>query len=1757
MKSASSFSSASSLATVVFFLSSFAAWAQEAAPSDEKNLRDKPLDIGTLDYLDKGYGSAYDLIEDRNEYESKEDVPPGDLLRYQLDDVSAWLNKNTGEVVFADPTDPANYYSLTLKELTPKLYQFQFKEEVLHLRHGDSGTQEIVIPIEIPGITPTGTPYEFTYTYNPADVKTSRAENATETLEGVYKDFTNRAVVNDEKSSGSILIKADFINNSGSGNPHSGKGGAIQNLTSVTIDSVTGCFIGNNSELEGGAIWNWGNGEGKAGISVGTISGVFINNYVSSNNASPHRGGAIFNANYATIGEIRGAFIGNHIYGLSSSAANDTNVGGAIYNAEGGKIDAIYADFIGNYITGKGHGGAIYNGGGGSVGNTDPSSVIKSIVGDFIANYIETTDQYEAYGGAISNQAIVKGGYAGGALIELIQGDFIQNYTQNFVETAGGGALYNNRQARVNKIEGNFIRNHTISHAAKAKDNVGNTYLASGGAIMNFHALDKGYDISNPDYCSTIDEIDGNFYHNYAQATDAAVAQGGAISNHDGGSYIGTITGDFIGNHVDAVNNFARGGAVFTDDNSIIKKISGNFYNNYAKSQYERANGGAIRNGGAMDTILNAVFEGNYAESSYLADPDRYMSRFIATPETRAELWYNGELHRNVGNIYYQIGAFGGAIFNESTLTITADTAPDGKEGSGIVFFNGNFVRNMTAAGFVERDEAIYGRDGSKITLNALNNGAIFFNDRIRGEQLYALVGDNDRVIAILSNANVNDIAKHADELKETFKGIGEYKRVEQVGEGFLMMLTGDNTNSSVVFAAPVSYASLTLENISLVLHVEYESDVEEDLKRSYLADDLLQRYGDDYKVSYILRASLLDAQSGQIALQDGMTTEYFFGSLNTNGAASLTGLMEIPQDYTEKNVLFNIDVNLDRGVSDIFTVFGVKASKDDEDWKPVNWGSDRKSVSTGYVTIAPTFLLEGNSYTYENEVLREKMFTIQVINFVVMEGLQGSPVTDDDYYAQFRDPNTDIIQLTELPDNVEWARSHMRSDEVLSKGLWLSTTKTYHDSFSIIGWRDPLAAWAELLPDDEHGGWEKSENGEKVYTLLPHAYVMLTRNTVDKTTATNYDPATATEVAAVQGTDDWAIVGGSDSVLDLAGHNLLSVVVKGQTALMQNFRLMGVQGQSMLNEGELTLDTMAMDNELILHNESKLTLTGATAVTYTITSAEPNREMVIENASGVSEKTIVSIENTVENQNIVQRGEGARDKDDFTTDTILRVTEAPDAQSALSRAAADANQKNPAVTKAFEEFRNNSLDLQGGRFNLLGIMPADVLLRLRTLSMNGGTLMVERSQVDLEKKQMGGIRADQATAASGEIYLAGMQLLNDSKETVTHVQFVNEEVGDLVKDNGIRNSRMKGSVHYYDVTYNDTEKTDSLGQTGRNGWYTFTLLPDVVVPEVQVPAVAQLGGYASMMQVYEYAFEHADLFSSTMASTRRERYEGGTIVTPVKGYKEAPMPAALCPTDKAGLQRALWLRPYATYEKLPLDNGPKVDTNLYGALFGYDTALREHRGGWAEATSVYGTYLGATKRYEGIRSRENGLGIGATETFYKGAFYTAVTASVSTSFGSTSTDYGHEKYHMLMGGIASRTGYNMTPGSCRYVLQPTLLMSYTMVNVSDYTNASGVRMDSSPLQVFQLHPYLKAIVHTHSGWNPYLTAGYVHNFMGKTNVRANGEKIPELSIDPYVEYSLGFQKTWSDKYTIYGQATGRHGGRSGAEVSTGIRWCW
>ena len=249
------------------------------------------------------------------------------------------------------------------------------------------------------------------------------------------------------------------------------------------------------------------------------------------------------------------------------------------------------------------------------------------------------------------------------------------------------------------------------------------------------------------------------------------------------------------------------------------------------------------------------------------------------------------------------------------------------------------------------------------------------------------------------------------------------------------------------------------------------------------------------------------------------------------------------------------------------------------------------------------------------------------------------------------------------------------------------------------------------------------------------------------------------------------------------------------------------------------------------------------------------------------------------------------------------------------------------------------------------------------------------------------------------------------------------------------------------------------------------------------------------------------------------------------------------------------WIRPYAAFESVPLKNGPKVDSITYGTFLGYDSNFHEHKHGWHSVWSTYLGYQGGVVDYKGVSATLNGGVIGLTDTFYKNNFWTAVTLTGGAMLADISTRYGHEDATSLAAALATKTGYNFEFKDGKYILQPIFKASYTFANMLDYRNSAGVRIDAKPLHTVQLNPSLRFIVNCKNGWQPYARVGMVWNLLNETNVNAGGYHLPEMHIKPYVEYGLGIQKLYNHRFTGFGQAMVRNGGRNGIAITLGFRY--
>lgn len=461
----------------------------------------------------------------------------------------------------------------------------------------------------------------------------------------------------------------------------------------------------------------------------------------------------------------------------------------------------------------------------------------------------------------------------------------------------------------------------------------------------------------------------------------------------------------------------------------------------------------------------------------------------------------------------------------------------------------------------------------------------------------------------------------------------------------------------------------------------------------------------------------------------------------------------------------------------------------------------------------------------------------------------------------------------------------------------------------------------------------------------------------------------------------------------------------------------------------------------------------------------------------------------------------------------------------------------------------NNNLTMNSGSFNMINNQVGTAALN--SLTVNGNTNMM--ADVDLANQTMDRITADSYGEHKGNINVVGMNLLSDAPQgqDKTDIYFAqiglkdNVTLGSGDLPNGYQTTAYT-PIYKYHVMYDNRD--DGGYFTFQRGAGSSGNPSDAYNPSIlSSPVAAQAGAYAAQNAAFTYAFTHADTFMPLPSVERFAlRHEN----------QYAALSYDNLATQMSDLHhKGMWVRPYTSFESIPLDNGPDVDTITYGTLIGGDSDFKELKHGWGTVFTGYVGYNGSSQSYPGVNTYQNGGLLGATQTFYKGNFFTALTASVGASAGESHNMYGIDNFAMLMAGVASKSGYNLEFKDGRFIVQPSLMLSYSFINTFDYKTASGVNMESDPMHAIQINPNVKFIANLKNGWQPYASVGMVWNLLDGTNVRANTVRLPEMSIKPYVEYGVGLQKRWKDKFTGYAQAMIRNGGRNGVALTAGFRW--
>ena len=1308
----------------------------------------------------------------------------------------------------------------------------------------------------------------------------------------------------------------------------------------------------------------------------------------------------------------------------------------------------------------------------------------------------------------------------------LVNNDFIDlpssgsNYLNSFINTS-------RHDIDIRNITGDFVEIEVTS-----------SYDLLGGIISN---------------SGNISNITGNFIGNSPTASEADALGGGIYNSTEG--LINNISGNFIGNSVKGEQNgffantglvnYSEGGAIY--NLGKIDSINAHFINNYATHSTENSpnynteiRGGAISNYGDI-----AEINGDFINNSIQYDSKESDGSPSRTLYAAGGAIYNcaatiGSIKGDfIGNniLSDRLNAAGGAIYNDSgwntplqehkngTInSITGNFINNSATGSGGAIYNsgsqnyygiinsitGNFTNNTSAEG-----GAIY-NSGIIVALSGdfINNYSM---DESRGSSGGAIY-NTGTINNILGNF-INNYAIAAD------SGTDEYSYGSAGGaiynEGIINNITGDFIGNTAKEGGAIDnegYITITDSTFENNYSSEYSGGA---INNHFSAYD---RVGENPN------------QPSSLALySDGEDTQTF-------------------QPYlTIKNTTFNNNTSASSGGA-IFSQYNYNLEKYTGGTKPpieasLSLMSNIETASTP-ATYAETPVISIENSSFQNNIA--KSGDGGAISFYYNENIQtylGQSSPGQPSSLVLADSGISLLDVGGYPEETtpEYQKTSnflniKNSEFVGNKSAQGGAISFRYDKIETNIAEEPPAEPVSLL----------TEETEPEYKLV-----------LENTSFANNSVALPEDYTPSEYGDDPIPQGGA-------------IFTNADTKIVAD------NGNSIFSNNTVTNNGVTEKNDIYIVSN--------TYSTINVTPDENNWDMVpsidatqekfnpvtlsleAKNNGTISFDGTIDGEATYSKAVLDENGHNGNWYDYFETEKL----DTPYAYNLdikgdeTGRVVFNNDVKNANVTVADTNvyfgtrdniFDGNNLELKSGMLSMVN--DAAGVSALNTFTVTGDTQFV--ADVDLANQSMDRITADTYGEHTGNLNVVGMNLLSDAPETrdTTEILFADTGLMDnVVNGTGELPNAFQTAytpIYKYNVGYETREddggyfiftRGDKLPVTPGDGGGSTGNPSDAFNPAVLATPVGNLAaGQAAVNEAFKYVFEHADAFTQLPAMERYAQINANKYAMSTDFNDNLPSY-----TDNLH-NKGVWFRPYTTFETMNLDNGPDVDAITYGSLVGFDGDFKEMKNGWHRVFTGYAGYMGSSLNYSGVDTSMNGGLLGFTETFYKGNFWTAITASAGASVGESHTMYGKEDYTSLLAGVGSKTGYNFEFKDGKFIIQPIMYLSYTFVNTFDYKNAAGVNIESDPLHTIQLNPSVRFIANLKGGWQPYASVGMVWNLMNESKVTANNVKLPEMSVKPYVEYGVGVQRNWADKFTAFLQAMIRNGGRNGIALTGGFRF--
>ena len=419
-----------------------------------------------------------------------------------------------------------------------------------------------------------------------------------------------------------------------------------------------------------------------------------------------------------------------------------------------------------------------------------------------------------------------------------------------------------------------------------------------------------------------------------------------------------------------------------------------------------------------------------------------------------------------------------------------------------------------------------------------------------------------------------------------------------------------------------------------------------------------------------------------------------------------------------------------------------------------------------------------------------------------------------------------------------------------------------------------------------------------------------------------------------------------------------------------------------------------------------------------------------------------------------------------------------------------------------------NSLAMNGGLVNIQSL--GFERLQLKNLALNGGKLDIYNVNADLENVKMGEMSAEEVSGDLALVEVKSLDVLSDGEAETTHVMFADNNI--LAGQVASQIAESAGPVYNYDVEY-----------LPENGEFTFTRRErkDKFNPEVLESGMAVVASIGVL---------NDEIYSRVLADADRTAFR--------KGAAEAGGGA--------------WVKPFASSDDLEFKNYHGADARFNGVIAGADSRVKTYGNGVAAVYSAYGAYADGEAEFAAGKIEQNAWYLGAGANFYKGSAFWGITANAGYARKKANDFDKNGKFDAWLGGIGAKFGYNCVLGN-GWTVQPNFYATYTYADAEDYTTGKNAEVAFDGLSMYELAPGLKIEKAFNDELQVYAKGRYVYTGTGLQHVTANGVHLPDMEIEPYAEYGLGFESSNGDA-SLFAEVMRRDGGRTGWNGLAGLK---